>query len=112
MFRRKKEKNEQIDLATVTRSSQLPDWHFIRLTNYNYRELDEIKNWLRENVLGNYKRIGWDVSCPYEVGVIFELDTDAMAYKLTWIDASGDLDYYSEDPLYEEEDDDDEEIWV
>ena len=99
-----------IDLVDVYRSSDLPHWHFVRLTNYNYGELDSIKDWLRHNPLGRYKRIGWNEACPYEVGVLFEDATDAMAYKLTWTDESGELDYYSEDPLYDEEDDYEE--WV
>lgn len=97
----------KINLNAVHSSRQLPDWHFIRLTNYNYRELSTIEEWLENNVLGKYKKIGWREACPYEVGVIFEFDTDAMAYKLTWVDGSGSYDDYDE-----EEDDDEEEVWI
>ena len=99
--------NEVIDLSKIHSSSQLPDWHFIRLTNYNYRELDKIEQWLENNILNHYTKIGWHTACPYEVGVLFENEFDAMAYKLTWVDGSG-----AYDDSDEEDDDDEEDIWV
>lgn len=107
---------EEIPSGVYSRNFKqlLPHWHFVRLTNYNYRELETIKDWLEMNVLGPYKRLGWGETCPYVVGVIFQEETDAFAYKLAWTDESGDGYHYSEDPLYDEDDEDveDEEIWI
>lgn len=78
------------DITSFNRHKVAPDWHFIRLTYYGYRNLRELKEWLADYTYGRYKTIGIGEHCPYEVGVLFEDEIDAMAYKLTWYDGDDD----------------------
>lgn len=63
----------------------LNGWYLVQLGNYTQQSLLEIDDWLQENSVFNYQRIGWTSGCAHMVGVKFEDGTDAVFFKLRWI---------------------------
>ena len=97
LFKSKKSDEEEIaddivldDITARSRNTVVPDWHFVRLTNYSYGSLSALREWLDSYTTARYKTIGIGESCPYEVGVLFEDEIDAMAFKLVWYEDDGD----------------------
>ena len=59
-----------------------PEWTAIHVTDFKH--VEEIDTWLKENMSAPYKRFGWYSACNHNVGVAFESIMDAILFKMRW----------------------------
>lgn len=81
------------------------DWHFFRLTGYDWKKLKEIKEFLATMLdKKDYVLIAWSSGCAYRNGVALRNKNDVMRFKLIFqgygADDAGDI----LDEIDEEED--------
>lgn len=66
-------------------ATQYPGWHQLKIVNFNYSRLVEVKAWCAENVTnGRWEQVGWRSGCSTSVGIVIESARDAMMFKLRW----------------------------
>lgn len=59
--------------------------HFIKVIGYDPKILREQEEWLAENCIGEFKRLGWYYPrCHYTVAIGFTETSDAVMYRLRW----------------------------
>lgn len=64
---------------------QLPDgWNIVKVYNYTYTTLIDVREWCVENCLGEYREVRWSSGCSYSTAVMFEQDMDTILFKLRW----------------------------
>jgi hypothetical protein len=59
-----------------------PNWHVVKVVNFNGETLKTLDDWLKLNCKKDYKRIGFRSGCAYTVGVAFESAMEATIFKL------------------------------
>ena len=59
-------------------------WVIVKVVNFGFRSLDQMKTWLKDNCKSKYKQVGFHSGCSYNVGVQFEDSVDAIMFKLRW----------------------------
>lgn len=65
--------------------AQYEGWHLLKIANFNYTMLKEVKAWMAENCTrGEAKDVGWYSGCAYSVGVVIQHPKDAMLFRLRW----------------------------
>lgn len=66
-------------------AKKYPGWYLVKLPDFNWRTLDTLQEWLRENVRhGQFANVDWRSECSTKVGIAFESGRDAMIFKLRW----------------------------
>lgn len=78
---------DQAGLAELKAYLKLPEeWFLVKVVNFGRagRTLDEMMEWLAENCVHPYQRVGWSSSCSTKVGVAFENTNEAFFFKLRW----------------------------
>ena len=78
---------DQAGLAELKAYLKLPeDWFLVKVVNFGRagRTLKEMEEWLAENCLKPYRRVGWSSSCSTKVAVGFSDPNEAFFFKLRW----------------------------
>jgi hypothetical protein len=61
-----------------------PSWYLMKLVRFDHKKLLEIEQWLADNCMAQFKRVGWASGCSTKVAIAFESQHDAIMYSLRW----------------------------
>ena len=61
-----------------------PGWYLMKLVSFDHKKLIEMEQWLGENCMKQFRRVGWSSNCTTKVGVAFESELDAVFFRLRW----------------------------
>jgi hypothetical protein len=78
---------DQAGMLELKASLKIPDdWYLVKVVNFYLpgRSLREMEEWLAQNCLADFKRVGWTSGCSTKVGVAFENGNDAFFFKMRW----------------------------
>lgn len=76
---------DQKQYDSVRRTRGLPDsWYVMKITRFDSQKLIQIMEWLKDNCVAKYERVGWSSGCSTTVGIAFENQHDAIMYTLRW----------------------------
>jgi len=59
-------------------------WLIVKLINFNWRDMSEMRQWCKDNCRASYKEVGFTSGCSTKVAVQFEDLVDATYFKLRW----------------------------
>lgn len=76
---------DQAGMRELKSYLEIPEsWYLMKVVRFDYRKLQDIESWLRDNCMSAFKRVGWSSGCSTKVGIAFENQHDAIMYTLRW----------------------------